>query len=244
MRLIAVLSTLLLASCVCKGPNPDDPYEPINREIHKFNMAFDATMLKPPARLYKAILPGPVRGAINNAYDNINMIPTTANDVLQGDLRMATRDTWRFLINSTLGVAGLFDVAGHFGLPQHSNDLGLTLAKWGDKRSPYIVIPFIGPSTIRDGMGMMFEYSLLTPYPYINDNVVLYSLLGLRYVDLRSQLFDTERLMQEAIDPYAFIRDAYLQHRNYLISGGAMADNTDGTLYVEEESQPSDYVDE
>lgn len=243
MRLIAVLLTLLLTSCVCKGPNPADPYESINREIHKFNMAFDATMLKPPARLYKAMVPAPVRGSINNVYENINMIPTTANDLLQGDFRSATKSTWRFFINSTFGVAGIFDVAARWGLPPHTNDLGLTFAKWGDKHSPYIVIPFLGPSTIRDGMGMLFEYALITPYAYIDDDAVLYSILALRYVDLRSQFLDTERLMQEAIDPYAFIRDAYLQHRAYMINGSAGDENA-GAMYVEDDSQPSDYVDE
>ncbi|MFC3909887.1 VacJ family lipoprotein [Legionella dresdenensis] len=246
MRLIAAVtalaSSMVLAGCIAKGTNPDDPYESVNRKIHKFNMAFDATMLKPPARLYKAVIPGPVRAGINNAYNNINMIPTVGNDLLQGEWSYAIKDTWRFLVNSTFGVAGFFDVADQrFSLPPHSNDLGLTFAKWGDKKSPYIVLPFLGPSTIRDGMGNMFEYSIMTPYPYLKSDALIYGLLGLRYVDLRSQLFDTERLMDEALDPYAFVRDAYLQHRNYLINGDAV-----DSLYVEDDNSvnSSDYVDD
>jgi len=247
MRLIATLSiftsSLILAGCIHKGPNPDDPYESINRNIHKFNTAFDATMLKPPARLYKWALPAAVRASINNVYDNVNMIPTVCNDLLQGDWRYAIRDTGRFAINSTLGIGGLFDVADtHAGLPPRSNDLGITFAKWGDKKSPYIVIPFLGPSTIRDGMGMMFEYTFLTPYPYINNDAVIYGLLGLRYIDLRSQLFETDRLMDEALDKYSFLRDAYLQHRNYRITGTMPED---GNSYVEEDANAgvgSDYV--
>ena len=245
MRLIATLTTLvsslMLSACIHKGPNPADPYECINREIHKFNMAFDATMLKPPARFYKAVIPAPIRTGVNNAYNNVQMLPTVANDLLQAQWRYAIKDTWRFMINSTFGVAGFFDVAeGRFSLPPHYTDLGLTFAKWGDKKSPYIVIPFIGPSTIRDGVGMTFDYTLFTPYPWINNDGVIYGLLALRYVDLRSQLFETERLMDEALDKYAFIRDAYLQHRHFLISG---EQQDTGDLYIDEE-EIGDYIDD
>ncbi|KTD22961.1 VacJ family lipoprotein [Legionella londiniensis] len=233
--LIAAIS-LMLASCAQKGSNPADPYEPINRKIHQFNLAFDATVLKPPAKLYRVILPPQLRAGINNAYNNVNMLPTVANDLLQAEWNDAIKDTWRFLINSTFGVAGIFDVAAsNFYLPPHSNDLGITFAKWGDKHSPYIVIPFMGPSTFRDGMGMMFDYALFTPYPYIPSDKVVYSLLGLRYVDLRSQMLETDRLIGEAIDQYAFIRDAYLQHRNYLITGEQ--ENNLGSLYVDDDEE-------
>ena len=218
VRWITVSSVIILSPCIPKGPNPDDPYEKINRKTYKFNRAFDATFLKPLAKIYKAALPSPVRASINNAYENINMIPTVGNDLLQANFRYAIKDTWRFIFNSTFGVAGLFDVAAsRFGLPAHSNDLGLTFAKWGNPKSPYIMLPLLGPSTIRDAMGDMFQYAIMTPYPYIKNNAVLYSLLGVRYVDLRSQFLDSEKLMQEALDQYAFMRDAYLQHRNYKI---------------------------
>ncbi|AHE67786.1 surface lipoprotein [Legionella oakridgensis ATCC 33761 = DSM 21215] len=247
MRLIVTLAaftgTLLLTSCVQKGTNPVDPYEPINRKIHQFNMAFDATVLKPPAKLYKAILPSPIRAGINNAYNNINMLPTVANDVLQWEWNYAIKDSWRFLINSTFGIAGVFDVAANsFSLPAHSNDLGLTFAKWGDKKSPYVVIPFLGPSTIRDGMGMMFDYALFTPYPYIKSDKWLYSILGLRYIDLRSQMLENDRLIAEAMDQYTFIRDAYLQNRNYRINGAQDNGTQDdlGSLYVDDEAGESE----
>lgn len=230
-----LLASTLLTACIHKGPNPADPYEKINRNIHRFNSGFDKFVLKPPAKVYKAVVPGPVRAGINNVYNNINMLPTVANDLLQGDLNYALKDSWRFIINSTFGIGGIFDAASTCQLPPHSNDLGLTFAKWGDKNSPYFVIPFLGPSTFRDGMGMMFDYAFFTPYPYIHSDALLYGALALRYVDLRSQMFDTERLMDEAIDKYAFIRDAYLQHRNYLINGGAV---DEGSLYVEESETP------
>ena len=150
---IPLLATLMLSNCVHQGNNPADPYELWNRKIHRFNMAFDATMLRPPAKLYQAILPSRLRKGINNAFNNVDMLPSIANDLLQAEGKWAIKDTWRFVINSSLGVAGFFDVANTFGLPPHYNDLGLTFAKWGDKKSPYLVIPLIGPSTLRDASG-------------------------------------------------------------------------------------------
>lgn len=247
MRLIissAILtSSVMLVACTTSSTNPIDPYEPFNRRIYNFNMAVDATMLKPTARVYKAVLPIPVRNSINNAFNNVAMIPTVANDVLQADWHYAIKDSWRFVINSTFGVAGLFDVAAsNFGLPPHYNDMGLTFAKWGDKQSPYLVIPLLGPSTIRDGMGTLFDYTVLSPYAYIPDSGIIWGLAGLRYVDLRSQLFETEALMADALDKYSFIRDAYLQHRNFLITG---EQQDDGSLYVEENDEaPADYIEE
>lgn len=240
MRLTSIFavltSGLLLSGCMSKGTNPDDPLEPINRKFHAFNMVFDRYILRPPAVAYKTVIPSIVRAGINNAYNNVNMLPTVANDLLQAEWNYAIKDTWRFIANSTMGIGGLFDVASTFSLPPHSNDLGLTFAKWGDKKSPYFVIPLLGPSTIRDGMAMMFDYALFTPYPYIHSNYVLYGLLGLRYIDIRSQMLETDRLINESFDKYAFIRDAYLQHRNYLITG-EQQDN--GSLYVGDEDDAS-----
>jgi hypothetical protein len=138
-------------------------------------------------------------------------------------------------MNSTLGLGGFFDVAKNAGLPPHFNDMGLTFAKWGDKKSNYLVIPLLGPSTFRDATGLTFDYSIFMPYPYLSNNALMYSLLGLRYVDLRAQMLDNEKLFEEAIDQYAFLRDAYLQHRNYLINGDSPQDN--GELYVDEEDE-------
>ncbi|MFT4060405.1 MAG: VacJ family lipoprotein [Legionella sp.] len=246
---LSLAGSLALAGCVCKGTNPEDPYESFNRKVYKFNSTFDRIFLKPPARVYRAVLPPFVRKGVNNFYNNLDLVPTVGNDLLQAEGKWAIRDTWRLIINSSLGVGGIFDVAQTFGLPPHSNDLGLTLAKWGDKKSPYLVLPFLGPSTIRDGAGWLFQFALYSPYVYINDDAVVYGLLALRYVDLRAQMFDAERLMDEALDKYAFMRDAYLQHRNYLISG---QEQDNGSLYVDDENADnkvaaeigSDYVDE
>lgn len=251
----SMVGTLMLTGCAHKGTNPADPYEPFNRKVHKFNMAADAIVLKPIAKVYVRVIPGVVRKGVDNAFNNLDMVPSVANDLLQAEGKWAIKDTWRFIINSSLGVGGLFDVASKFSLPPHYNDLGLTFAKWGDKKSPYLVIPLLGPSTIRDGTGWLFQFALWSPYVYINNDAVAYGLAGLRYVDLRTQLFDSERLMNEALDKYTFIRDAYLQHRNYLIAG---AEQDNGSLYIDDQTAdqkalgneaanaqtPSDYVDE
>lgn len=232
----ATLSTVLvLSACATQGTHPADPYETFNRKVYAFNTTLDTYILKPPAKVYAAVVPAQVRAGINNVYNNVNMLPTVANDVLQGEWNLAIKDTWRFIANSTIGIAGIFDPASTFKLPPHSNDLGLTFAKWGDKQSPYLVIPFLGPSTFRDGMGMMFDYALFTPYPYIKSDALLYGILGLRYVDLRSQMFDADKLMADAIDKYAFMRDAYLQHRQYLMTGELQQESS--ALYVDEEAE-------
>ncbi|CDZ76890.1 putative phospholipid-binding lipoprotein MlaA precursor [Legionella massiliensis] len=246
MRLLVKFSSLttafMLSGCIHHGTNPSDPYEPFNRKIYKFNMVVDKLALRPAAKLYKAVLPSRVRSGINNAYNNVYMLPTAANDVLQGEWRHAIKDSWRFLINSTFGVAGIFDVANQaFSLPPHFNDLGLTFAKWGDKKSPYIMLPLLGPSTIRDGMSIPFDY-MFTPYPYLPSSAAIWGIAGLRYVDLRSQLLETDPIMDQALDKYAFMRDAYLQHRNFLITGEQPETQLD-PLYVDE-GAASDYVDE
>lgn len=241
IKCVSIASTLMLTACIQKGINPDDPYESFNRKVYKFNTALDAVILKPPAKVYAAVVPAPIRAGINNVYDNVNMLPTVANDLLQTEWNLAIKDTWRFIINSTLGVAGIFDPASTFKLPPHSNDLGITFAKWGDTHSPYLVIPFLGPSTFRDGMGLMFDYALFTPYPYLKSDALFYGVLGLRYIDLRSQMFDADKLMASALDKYAFMRDAYLQHRQYLITGEQQ--QVSDPLYVDEEaSEANDTV--
>nr|MCH9717891.1 VacJ family lipoprotein [Gammaproteobacteria bacterium] len=164
-KLLLAIALCCLTGCITRGPNPADPYEAINRKIYDFNMKFDKHIVQPPTKLYVKAIPSPVRAGINNIYNNINMLPTFANDVLQADFQQAILDFWRFVINSSMGIGGIFDVASQCKLPQHENDLGITFAKWGDTNSPYVMIPFLGPSTIRDGMGLLFDYTFFTPYP-------------------------------------------------------------------------------
>lgn len=242
-RLLFILFLIPFGLCACHyhHHNPDDPFEKVNRDIYKFNMAFDATILKPPAIAYQRYIPAPIRASVNNIYTNVGMLPTIGNDILQLQGKHGIHDLGRFIINSTLGLAGIGDVATKLGIPMHRNDFGLTLAHWGNIKSPYIMIPFLGPATIRDGFGLMIDYTFFTPYPYIPDNA-LYGILVLRYVDLRSQMLDDEKLLNNALDPYALMRDAYFQHRNRLISinkGLDLNEDNSQSLYVEEDELPA-----
>lgn len=193
-----------------------DPYENYNRAMFQFNETIDDYILKPIARTYNTIMPPPLNTAIHNIFDNLSEIPTVINDLLQFNFYQATSDSWRFVINSTVGIGGAIDMATKTGLTRHYEDVGLTFAKWGWTNSSYFVIPFLGPSTIRDAI-TLFPYYYMTIYPYIHPLGKRYLILGARFIDLRAQLLRFEKVYKEiAIDRYVFIRSAYLQRRKYL----------------------------
>lgn len=216
---------IIITGCAAKKPaNPDDPYESYNRAMFKFNDVVDSVTLKPIAKVYDKVLPNFVKKRVVNAYSNIGEVPTIINDVLQARAGWAIADFWRLLFNTTLGVGGLFDVATHFGLKRHHQDLGLTFARWGVKHSPYFIVPFFGPYTVRDGVAQIINHAFFTVYPYIEPPGLRYSIWGADKVRSRAELLPTDKLIKEAFDPYVFVRSAYLQHRNHLITeenGGA-----------------------
>lgn len=196
-----------------------DPLEKFNRAMFKFNEFFDDYLLKPVSELYSKIVPKPLAKGIGNIYNNIDTIPTVLNDLFMGNFYQATNDFWRLGINTTLGIGGLFDVASRMGLEPNTEDFGLTLARWGWTNSTYVVIPFMGPSTIRDGaLGFPVNYYLLSVYPYIHPSRVQFGVYSLGIVSRRADLIHYQEVMDSvAIDKYVFMRDAYLQRRNYLI---------------------------
>lgn len=236
-KLLCLFLTLFCLYGCKKGDNPIDPYEPVNREIYKFNKAFDATFIRPPATFYNYAVYPPVKMGISNFFSNLQLIPTAANDVLQGEFLQAYKDCWRFFINSTFGVGGIADPARTMGLPPHSTDLGITLAKWGDKNSPYMMLPIFGPSTFRDTAGWLFDTSVFTVYPYIGAELA-YSLAGLRVVQLRADLLKNDDILKEALDEYQFIRDAYLQNRRYQIEGEPLNSDEPESIYIDDEDDP------
>ncbi len=196
----------------------NDPYEHFNRAMFRFNEGVDGCVLKPIARLYTAVTPPPVSKCIAQFFSNIDMVPTVLNDVLQGSIYQATSDTWRFAINTTVGVLGLFDPASNIGLEPNFEDLGLTFARWGFKDSNYLVIPFLGPGTVRDQLAWWPNYEYLTIYPYINPMRARYEIYFTDLVVGRAEMLRYENVLQKvALDKYTFIRDAYMQHRNYQI---------------------------
>ena len=209
-------SVTIFAADVVQKVN--DPLEPWNREMFRFNYHFDKAVLKPVAELYNKIIPKPLNQGIHNFFLNINQLPTIANDILQLRIRQATNDIWRFTINTTVGIGGLFDVASRIQLKSQTNDFGLTLARWGYTDSAYLVLPFFGVMTIRDGIGMPVDYYAFSIYPHINDEDLRNGLYLLSLIDKRAQLLNYQSVMEEAaVDQYVFTRNAYLQRREYLL---------------------------
>lgn len=221
-RHLAAAIVLILAGAVsgCAHTNPRDPFETFNRGVYTFNDTVDRMVLKPVAQGYRAVFPQFVRTGVRNFFSNLDDITVFINGVLQFKLPQAFSDAGRFVLNSTVGLAGLFDVATHLGLEKHNEDFGQTLGYWGIGSGPYLVLPFLGPSSIRDGIGRVADYYTDVVWR-IDDKTVRYVLVGTRIVSTREQLLDTEKVLDAAaLDRYAFIRDAYLQRRRNLVYDG------------------------
>jgi phospholipid-binding lipoprotein MlaA len=197
--------------------NKDDPFEPMNRGFYKFNKTADALYVKPISKFYEKLLPSALRKLISNFFNNVNEVPTIANSVLQGKGKQASDSLARLTINTTLGIGGLFDVAKLANIERHKEDLGQTLAIWGYKNSSYIVLPIFGPSTIRDGIGLVGNAFLSPPYylkpKWRNRYEASY------FVNRRVELQETESLVTTVgVDEYSLVRNSYLQHRGYVIA--------------------------
>lgn len=195
-----------------------DPYETFNRPMFAINDWLDRWILKPIAVLYTKITPKPLAKGISNAYNNIDTVPTILNDILQANFYQAINDSWRLGINTTIGIAGLFDVAAAIGLePNNKQDFGLTLAQWGWVNSNYLVLPILGPGTVRDQLSIYPNY-YLTIYPYIEPDIVEYGVLAGSFIVRRAEILRYQNVFEQAaLDKYTFVRDAYLQRRAYLI---------------------------
>lgn len=223
-----LLSGLLLSlvapaiACAEAVHNPD-PWEPVNRKIYAFNDFFDRHLLVPVARGYQRIIPDPVERSVSNVIDNLLEVTTIVNGLLQAKFGQAASDTGRFLVNSTVGVLGIFDVASRIGLDKHDEDLGQTLGYWGVSSGPYIVVPFLGSYTVRDGLGYMVDTSTTDYLANLDDVPTRNSVTAFRFVVWRADLLKTEELISG--DRYTFIRDAYLQRREYLVNDGQVQDD-------------------
>lgn len=194
-----------------------DPWEKFNRGVHSFNGKVDRAIAKPLARAYVAAVPRPVRTGIGNFFDNLGEPVTVVNSLLQGNPRGAVNALGRFLLNSTVGIGGLIDVADKAKMPNRGEDFGQTMAVWGWKRSRYIEVPFLGPRTLRDLFGLAAD-TPLRPIQYLEDDKTRVFLQGLQAVDLRARLLAIESMGEGAVDEYALYRDIWLQRRNYQIN--------------------------
>jgi phospholipid-binding lipoprotein MlaA len=226
----AILLSSLLTGCATPPKDPDelaiykennDPMEPLNRYFFDLNYGFDELVFKPLAAWYNLLLPTPVEHGVHNVLTNMDAPLVFANDLLQGNGKRAGITAKRFLVNSTLGVAGIFDVASKFGLKYHDTDFGITFAVWGAGEGPYIYLPVLGPTNPRDGAGLAAT-ALADPWSYLfaayDVQYLSYVRAGLYAVDTRARNLDTlDQIRKGAIDYYATIRSLYRQHRNDMI---------------------------
>ena len=209
---------ILLLSFPIFGEEIDDPFEDLNRDIFIFNEKLDEKLLKPAALTYRKVTPQFARTGVTNFFNNLEEIDTTINQVLQGEIKYAFNDAGRFVINSTIGLLGLIDVASKMGLERHEEDFGQTLGVWGFNSGPYIMIPFLGPSNPRDLLSRPIS-SFLSGTFAMEDNDVKLTLIGIDALETRERLLDAETLIIG--DKYIFVKDAYVQSREYEINNGS-----------------------
>jgi phospholipid-binding lipoprotein MlaA len=211
-----------LSGCVTLPPGhqPDarDRFERVNRSIYAFNVAFDRAVLRPTAVGYVKVTPTAVRRSVSNFLSNLAYPRTIINDVLQGKFHDGATDLARLLMNSTIGIGGLFDPASRAGLDRHVEDFGLTFGRWGVPTGPFVMLPFLGPSSVRDTVGLLPDEAA-NPTWYLSNPYASWGLFLINAIDIRVSLFPTDKPIASAYDPYAFVRNAWLQHRDYLVHG-------------------------
>ncbi|UGB46007.1 VacJ family lipoprotein [Frateuria edaphi] len=224
-RLLPLAALALLAGCTIAKPRTDDPLEKFNRKVYTFNNTVDQAVIRPVAVGYRKVTNPPVRRSVSDFFTNIRMPITVANDLLQARPKQALQSTGRFLVNLTLGLGGFFDPASQLGIPLEDNDFGVTLARWGVPDGDYLVLPLIGPTTVRDVWRMPVDSYFFDPLSiYAHNHDYKYGqqfLPQMMYlVTLRSRGIDAESFLESAYDPYVFMRDAYRQRRLYQIYDG------------------------
>jgi phospholipid-binding lipoprotein MlaA len=221
-------------------PDPSDRFERVNRSVYSFNRAIDHAVVRPVARAYVKITPAPVRRSISNFFTNLDYPVIIVNDFLQGKLHDGVSDVGRFGVNTVIGIGGLFDPASHWGMEKHNEDFGLTLARWGLKSGPYLMLPILGPSTVRDAPGRVAD-RFATPTSYLNNTGVEVGAFVAKGITTRAGVLDMDQMIDSAFDPYAFVRDAWLQRREYQVHGGKLPEikpDSDSDRKPSEEGDP------
>ncbi|MEL6868635.1 MAG: VacJ family lipoprotein [Pseudomonadota bacterium] len=223
----AIILTAALSGCASNQTVPaNDSWEGVNRAIYGFNNVADTIIVKPLAKGYRFVTPDPVEQGVSNVFSNLAYPTVAVNNLLQGKPGDAARDAARFVLNSTLGIAGIFDVAKRAGLEKNNEDFGQTLAVWGVPSGPYVMLPFLGPSTLRDAVSLPLDQALHVRN-YIDESGTRDKLLVLQIISLRARLLAFDEQIQASNDPYIFIREAYLQNRNFSIYDGAPPETVD-----------------
>ncbi len=224
-RLVAFSLVVSMVGCASipagVPPSPDDPWEPFNRSVFEFNEGLDKYVLKPVVSGYRFVLPEFIREGIYNFFSNYNDIYTALNNLLQGKPDYAFNDLMRVVVNTTMGLGGFIDLATPGGLEKHKEDFGQTFGVWGIPSGPYVVLPFFGPSSVRDTFGTVADLETDYLFKYIPNVGLRNSLTGLRVVNARNTYYEAGDLLDgAAIDKYSFLRDAYIQRRKYQINEG------------------------
>jgi phospholipid-binding lipoprotein MlaA len=221
--LLLSLSFVLLSGCASMNGDQRDPIEGFNRAVYSFNDGFDRMIFKPVATGYRKIMPTPVDKGVSNFFGNLEDVVTTVNDLLQFKFRQGGSDALRVLVNSTIGLLGVFDVASSMGLEKNDEDFGQTLGYWGVNAGPYLMLPFLGPSTVRDLTGRIVDGAAFDPIYHINHVPTRNSLIALKTVDKRADLLGASSVLEEAaLDRYNFLKESYFQQREDAINDGAI----------------------
>ena len=218
-------------------PSSYDPWEPLNRRVHAFNNVVDRRIARPLAQAYVAVVPRPVRLGVGNFFNNLGQPVSAVNALLQGRPGQAAQTLARFTVNSTLGLAGIFDPATRFNIPNRSEDFGQTLGVWGWKKSRYVELPLFGPRTVRDVFGLVGD-SPMAPLQYVEQDKTRVFLQGLQLVDVRTQLMALDSMREGAADEYALFRDAWMQRRAYQIFGDRERTDEDLPDYLQDDTDP------
>jgi phospholipid-binding lipoprotein MlaA len=216
LKILPLLCAVILLTSCATAQNEYDPLEGMNRKIDVFNTAVDEATLRPLAKGYVNVVPKGGRDVVSNFFSNLLEVNTILNDVLQGKIGQGASDTGRFVINSTLGIAGLFDVAKEFGLERHKEDFGQTLAVWGADQGAYIVYPILGPNSVRNTPGTIISYLLdgATYFYMVANAPITLGVTALKYINDRANIEDFVKLRDElALDPYIFVREGWRQSR-------------------------------
>jgi phospholipid-binding lipoprotein MlaA len=239
--LAGLCAASLLAGCATGGtPRPrvaQDPLESVNRKVYAFNEALDHAVARPVARTYVKIVPHPIRVGVTNFFKNLETPTVMINDLLQLKFRAAANDLGRFVLNSTVGIGGVLDPATSAGLDLNNEDFGQTLGHYGVHPGPFLEIPILGPSDLRDAAARAVD-TYLNPRQYIKNQYLKYGLYIPDFTDRRAALLPLDDTLQKVFDPYAFIRDAYLQRRAYLVSDGKVPDEAYPDPDAEDPARP------
>ncbi len=236
---LLVVAALYLSGCATQPvtkADPRDPWERMNRSVYRFNDVLDRNVALPVVRAYEKVTPKPVRTGVSNFFDNLAYPTVIVNDLLQGKLLATVKDTGRFLLNTTVGLAGFLDPATPSGLEKNDEDFGQTFGRWGVGSGPYLVLPVLGPSSVRDGIGRGVAWYATDLKENVDSAGWTWGLTGASLLNDRYQLLQAEGVLEKAYDPYVLVRSAYLQRREYqVLDGNVPEEPADAGMELEED---------